>query len=399
MSKIAPVVGLGLLSLGGAAGAQSTLPERRLDIGVALVTSYDTNLLRLPRGVSAPPGQSRSDLRATPSLTIDIARPLGRQSVFLSGSAGYDFYAENKQLERERIDLTGGTDLSLGPCASRLQAGYARQQSDLADFLPGEPQVNTQTRTNYGGQIGCGGFGPLEPNFAYDRERVVNSDPRRRGGNTTQDTYSVGVAYERPVLGRLGLRTSYSKSRYDRTADLPPGMVNGIKVYSADIYFERQIGSQLTGSASAGLVRVDPSLEGVPGFKGISYAADLTWTPGTRLQANVGLSREAQQPNLLNISYAIVDSYRGVLRYALGNRIQLNAGADYSTRSLRDSLLTGGPLLQIEDRRLLMFTGASYRAGERLTFSLDGRAERRRSEFRELNFNNFSVALTTRLSI
>jgi len=398
LPKIAPVLGLGLLSLGGAAGAQ-TLPERRLDIGISVVNSYDTNILRLPEDGTAPPGQSRDDIRATPSFTVDIEQPLGRQSVFLSGSAGYDFYRENDQLERERIELTGGTNLNLQACGSRLAATYGRQQSDLADILPGERQVNTQTRTLYQGEIACRGFGPLEPTFSYERERVENSDPMRRNGNTTSDTYSVGVNYFRPVFGSVGAQVSYSDARYDRTADLPPGRTNGIKTYTADFTFERRIGSQLTGTASIGVTRVDPSLPDVPGFKGLSYSADLRWTPGTRLQARVGLSREAQQPNLLNISYAIVDTYQGRIQYALGNRIRLTIGADYLRRSLRDSALTQGPVLQTEDRRLLLFGGASYQAGERLTFSLDARAERRRSDVKELSFNNFSVALTTRLTI
>ena len=395
---MAPVLGLSLLSLGTAAHAQ-VVPERRLDIGISLLNSYESNILRLPRGVAAPPGQSRDDLRATPAITIDLQQPLGRQSVFLAGSVGYDFYRKNDQLERERIELTGGANLAAGPCTSRLALSYGRQQSDLADILAGERQVNTQTRTSYGAQLGCGGFGPLEPTFAYEHERVKNGDPFRRNGNTTQDVYSVGLNYARPVFGKIGVSTSYLTSRYDRTADLPPGLSNSIKTYTAGLNFQRQIGSQLTGTASLGVTRVDPSLPGVPGFRGLSYSADLTFTPGTRLQAAVGISREAQQPNLLNISYAIVDSYRGELRYALGNRIQLTTGLDYSRRSLRDSALTPGTVLLTEDRRLLLFAGASYRAGDRLTFSLDGRSEQRRSDFRELNYNNYTVALTTRLTI
>ena len=243
MPKIAPALGLSLLSLGGAAGAQ-TLPERRLDIGVTVVNSYDTNILRLPEGATAPPGQSRNDVRATPSITIDIEQPLGRQSIFLSGSAGYDFYRENDQLERERIELTGGTNLNLQSCGSRLAATYGRQQSDLADILPGEREVNTQTRTLYRAQIGCRGFGPLEPTFTYERERVENSDPFRRNGNTTRDDYGVGLNYDRPVFGKVGIRAAYSDARYDRTAELAPGLTNGIKAYSAELTFERRLGSR-----------------------------------------------------------------------------------------------------------------------------------------------------------
>jgi hypothetical protein len=393
------VVGLGALSFCGTAGAQLAVPERRLDIGVSVINSYDSNILRLPPGIAAPPGQSRNDIRATPSFTIDLQQPLGRQSVFLSGSAGYDFYAENNQLERERVELTGGTNLNFQVCGSTLSATYGRQQSDLADILPGESAVNTQTRSLYRARLGCRGLSALEPSFTYERERLENSDPLRRNGNSTSDLYAFSAGFDRPALGKLGASISYRESRYDRTALIPAGQQNGIRVYTAELSFERQLGSQLTGAVSGGATRVDPRLPGVPGFRGLSYSADLTFTPGTRLQARLGLSREAEQPNLLNISYAITDSVQGQLRYALGDRIRLTAGADYIRRKLRDSALTPGPVLQTSDRRLLLFGGASFTAGERVTLSLDGRAERRRSDFRELSFNNVSVALTTRLSI
>ena len=67
-----------------------------------------------------------------------------------------------------------------------------------------------------------------------------------------------------------------------------------------------------------------------------------------------------------------------------------------------DHPLATEPVVSVADlhaEKFILFAGASYRAGERLTFSLDGRAERRRSDFREFDYNNYTVAITTRLTI
>jgi hypothetical protein len=396
--KFAPALGLGAMSLGTSAWAQDQAPERRLDFGASAVSTYESNLLKLPDAPTFGLRQKREDVRVTPALTLDLQVPLGRQSVFLSGLAGYDFYANHDELNRERIQLDGGGNLRLSTCQTRLGLRFAREQSDLADILSGERLANAETRWVYDGRLSCGNGNGITPSIGYEHERVENSDPDRQTGNYSADTVTGGLGFARPVLGEFAINASYRKGRYDDRR-LDANIPERLETFTAGGSFTRKIGSQLTGMVSAGWTKVDPNLPGVRGFSGASWAADLTWTPGTRLQATFGAARQAQQSNLLGISYAIVDDYRVNATYALGDRLQLSSGANYARRSLRDSPLTPGALLREEDKTYRLRAGASYRPSYRLTLSLDASGERRTSSNRLFNYDNFMVALTTRLHV
>lgn len=396
--KFAPALGLGALTLGPAAWAQDAAPERRVDLGASAVTTYESNLLRLPDNAVVGLGREREDLRFTPSVTIDLQVPLGRQSVYLNGLAGYDFYKNNDDLDSERIELNGGSRMRLSSCSAQLGLSYARRQSDLADFLTAVRIENVENRVAFDGLLTCESAAGLKPSFGFGHERVGNSDDFRRTGNYSAETYTAGIAYGRPWLGDIGLDVSYRRGRYD---DRPAVLGNNERIdsYTAGINLSRKVGSQLTGSASLGFTRVDPSLAGVPGFKGLSWSLDLVWNPGTRFQAAVGASRDVQQSNLLDVSYAIVDDYRGRIDYALGDRVRLSLTGNHSRRSLRDSPLTPGGVLSGNDRTYRLSAAASYTPSYRLSFSLNAAAEKRKADNRLLDYDNFLVAVTTRLTV
>lgn len=398
--KFAPALGLSALSLGTSAWAQDGAPARRVDLGLSAAATYDSNFLK--RSNDAPlfglQQGERDELRLTPAVTVDVQMPLGRQSVRLNGSAGYDLYTNNSDLNREHIALTGGGNLRFSTCNADLGVTFARQQSDLADILIGERIKNAETRWLFDGQTTCPVGVGLVPTIGVEHERVENSDPLRQTGNYTADGVRASIGFSRPALGDIAINAAFRRGRYDdRQAEA--GVSERIDTYTLGASFSRRVGSQLTGTVSAGYTKVDPNLPGVRPYSGPSWSADVTWTPGTRLQATFGASRSAQQSNLLNISYSIVDDYQAGAIYALGDRIRLSGGASYTRRSLRDSPLTPQPLFRDEDRAYRLRAGASYIASRRLSFSLDAADERRRSSNRLFSYDNFTVALTTRLNV
>jgi hypothetical protein len=405
--RFAPAAGLAVMCIGSAAAAQQGAGERRVEVSAALVSSYETNLLRLPDGAPEPLSGDRDDFRLSPALTLDLALPIGGQSAFLNGTVGYEFYARNSQLNRERILLNGGGNLNFAICGLFVAVTVGRQQSDLADVRQGnlvddredDDLTNVETSTAYEGQLSCGSRLGIRPSFGYRRERVENADPERASGNHRSDTFSAGVRYSRPAFGEVAFTGSYVKGRYDERMLVPGAAPAPIEIYSADISLSREIGSQLTGSASLGLTRVDPNLPDVERFRGLSWSADLTWTPGTRLRATLGASREARQSNLLSISYAIVESYSAGAQYVLNDRVLLSAGASFVSRSLRDSAQIPGAVLQSEDRTFRASAGARYAVNPRLSFALDATRDQRRSSLDQFNYDNVTVALTTRFSI
>jgi hypothetical protein len=115
-------VGVSVCSLVQPAFAQADQSGPRMDVRISATDTYDHNVLRLDKATATPTGFARSDYRFTPSIDIDIVQPVGLQSVFLSGNAGYDFYKRNSRLERERINLVGGADLRIGgDCAQHFE--------------------------------------------------------------------------------------------------------------------------------------------------------------------------------------------------------------------------------------------------------------------------------------
>lgn len=397
----------GGLGLASAASAQEIETVRRVDISASLAGTYESNLLRLPDSFVDRLGRSRSDFRLSPALSLDVALPIAGQSAFLNGLAGYEFHARNSQLNRERLQLNGGGKFRVAICSALLAVDFARQQSDLADVRLGnvvdpaseEGLVNVETRLAYESEISCGSRLRLRPTLGYRREKVENSDRRRESGNYTTDEFRAGLRYARPHFGELSLSASYRKGRYDER--IVPGAQQSppTQIYTASISFNRQFGSQLTGSASLGFTQVDPNLADVERFRGLSWSADVTWTPGTRFQTTLGASREATQSNLLSISYAVVDAYRIGTQYALSDRLTLSAGASSVTRSLRDSTLIPGAVLDTKDRTYRATARAQYAVNRRLSLSLDGGGDWRRSDLPELDYDNLTLAVTTRLSI
>lgn len=396
--KFAPALGLGALSLGTSAWAQDTAPQRRFDIGASAAAIYDSNFLRLPDEPAFGLERERDEVRLTPALTVDLVMPLGRQSVYLAGLVGYDFYSNNKELDRERIELRGGGNIRFSRCSSQLGVEFSRQQSDLADIIEPAPIKNAETRWLFSGDMSCRFGAALTPSVGYTHERIKNSDPARQTGNYSTDSVRGAIGFSRPAFGEIALTASYQRGRYDERGG-PAGASDRIDTYTAGARFTRDFGSQLVGSVSAGWTKVNPNLPGVEPFSGLSYSADLTFTPGTRIQATIGAAREAQQSNLLAISYAIVDDYRAQATYVLSDRVRLSAGANYTKRSLKDSSLTPGAVLQDKDNSLRLIAGATYSPNYRLNLSLDASRERRRSSNDLFDYDNFMVALTTKLSI
>ncbi|MGC7532536.1 hypothetical protein ACPWML_26315, partial [Pandoraea pneumonica] len=76
-----------------------------------------------------------------------VNKALGRNSLTLSGFAGYDFYRRNKQLNRERLGLNADLGLVGGPCFLHLRPGFSRMQSDLGDIIPISAEGVTDRRS------------------------------------------------------------------------------------------------------------------------------------------------------------------------------------------------------------------------------------------------------------
>lgn len=386
-----------LLAGAGSATAETVVPERQIGLVGALDINYQSNILRLPDDFQALPGQSRSDVRYTPSLAFTAVLPVGRQALRFAATAGYDFHVNNEQLDGERYLLSAGADFNVSRCSGSVVAEFSRAQSNLADLLGDIRVRNVENRTMLGGNLGCGGTIGLRPVVGYTYEKVENESELRNFGNFEAQTVTAGVAYVQPSLGEISLNGNYQKSDYNNRNSilLDPGGVEG---HGVNLTIRRQFGSQITGVASIGATWIDPTNPNVSDFSGLSYSADVTYRPGGRLQLAFGASREAEQSNLLNVSYSIVDSYRIQADYVLSERVRLALFASHIRRDLRGLPVTPNVVIDSDDNTTRLGATATLLSGRLLSFALTAEHERRRSELRLFDYDNNSVSLSTRLS-
>ena len=152
LGKVSFCVLLGAGALSTPAHAQEM---RRLDFGLQGRVEYNSNVARTDETQAAIRGLTLGDTIFTPAATFDLLLPVGRQSLFLLGSAGYSFYDNNKDLDRERVDLTGGVNTRFGPCAATFSGGYARGINRIDDPVLIDNVRNIQETERLGVDVSC----------------------------------------------------------------------------------------------------------------------------------------------------------------------------------------------------------------------------------------------------
>lgn len=390
-------IGVALACFPQIADAQE-IEERRVDIRLTNRVLYDSNIIRRGASFESVDGLERSDIRITPGVSVDILLPVSRQSLFLAGEIGYDFYLRNKRLNRERLSLIGGANLRAGTsCSARVTGSYVRQQSDLADlFVVGEVE-NTEERRGIGVRLDCGGPIGLTPGLGYRHETANSSTERRQFSDYVTDSYEADIGYSRPTFGRLAVFGRYSDSAYPNR--IVGGITDGVEVYSTGVSFQREIGSRLRGSVSGGYTWVKPKLPGTADYGGTSYSADITYMPSDRLQTTIGFSREAQLSNLLAISYSITENYRFSGIYAFGPSLRLSFGTSYTTREFEQSPQFPTLIQQTADKTYQAHVGLSRQWNDRFSTELNFIQERRDSDGQLFDYKSTQVGLTLSLAL
>lgn len=385
------------------ADAQSDV-TRKIGVFVNVQNSYEDNVLRQPDIFPVPPGFSRDDFRLSPSLNVDIVQPFGRQKLTLLGGVGYDFYRRNTRLERERINLQGRADLSVGAnCKPNVGLAYSRQQSDLADFfsLTDFRLRNREERVTFSSGVKCGGAVGLRPGVTFERSVVKNSSFFRKIGNFNATTVGVSVGLANPALGELSLFGNYRRGSYPNRGAFSgrPNVNERIGVYTAGLRLQRELGSRLKGNVSLGYTVAEPSLAGTRRFSGVSGSADLTAQLGDPLQVTLGYSRAVQQSNQLDVSFTVNDNYNINASYILTPRLVVTAGAARNSRKLRDSPLLNRNLLGANDRTTIFSGGVRYAPGGPISFSLNANKSKRSSQTRFFDYDASTVSFGVNLNI
>lgn len=369
----------GLIAIAPAgAMAQTGAPQRGITLGATAGVTYETNVARASRAAAIARGLTRDDVRFTPGITAEGTVPLGRQSVSLSGFVGYDFYARNERLNRERISLDSTLGLRFGRCDGTVQARYARRLSDLGDLgvvavpVPTSRTLrNTEDIKTIGATIGCSGVVGLRPTATVEQQWADNSADFLKRSDFDSTTVSAGIGYVRPSFGTVTLFGRYQKTRFPNRVVAAGAGVDGFNTKSAGVSYDRSIGARLRGSLEVAYTQVNPDRPGLETDDGITWRVGLTAQPSTRVQLTANTSRAIEPTNRTDANYVINKSFDLGASYALSERVTLSAGAAQQRRRFVGATNILGVAL-VNDRLWTYSTGLSFQQSERLQFGLNG---------------------------
>lgn len=363
---------------------------------------HDSNVARGSAQRAAQRGLVRSDERFTPTLDVELARPVGPHLFSINGNLGYDFYRRNGRLNRERLEIAGGADLHLSRCELNLTPSFSRKQSDLGDISAlstggGGSVRNAETIQDYEGTLSCGGAFGLRPTANAGRTIGDNSAIRRRISDYRTTTYGGGLTYVGPAVGTVSAIYRHAINDYPHR-NLPGGASDGYTTDGVTFSLERSIGSRLTGQASLGYLSLSPRRAATQSFSSATWNVGLTGTIGTSLQLHGATSRSVM-PSLLNDSlYHVSRSFELDATYAINTRMSFKLGGSTATRRYVGAGAAFGPLLT-SDRRDEVNATFSLRQSPRLSFFLDGGYETRHANDNFYNYDNVYVGLRTQFRL
>jgi hypothetical protein len=382
---------LGLLCVGipGAAGAAPML-----NISPHLDLLYDSNMARSSPELAEERGLHQSDFRASPGLAIDLEKPFGNQSLFLTGDVGYDFYGRNHRLDSAHVLLDGGINYRFSRCTGALSGNLRIRQSQLEEFLDAGPVKNIEYFRKVGLSARCGGPIGLVPFASVARSWGSNSSSLRDFADYTMNEASGGIAYTRPTFGELSVVATVRKSKYSHREGLD--LSKGYKVFSIGGRYSRDIGSRLKGSVGVFRTTVDPG-SGFQKFSGVTTDASLDALLGASLQAHFSWTRDIEPVTLGLGSYEVDNRLDLTTNYALSPRLSFGAGGGLVRRRVQGDAVFA--VAQIDnERRWYAFSSLTYHRSARTAIGLQFRHEERRADPSIFNYNSTSVGLNFRLN-
>jgi hypothetical protein len=365
---------------------------RKLSIGVHAAVEHDTNVARSSEAQAALRGVTQADTYFTPSLSIDYTAPIGRQSVFLSGTAGYAFYDKNKDLNRERVDLLGGGVVGLGPCAVTPTGQYARGIRQIDDSVLESDVRNVQENKRVNLGVACSRPTGLGVTLSAGKSWTDNSEAILFDSDYETTSFSGGVTYTRPALGKLTAFGSYGKTEYPNRL-----LSSGYELNSYGLSLERQLGARIQGEATVAYTLVD-QLTPIPGaddstYGSTTYSGAVSFRASNRLMLQASFGRNIKPSSGLDQSYDKATDYGVSADYDLGTRFKFSLGARHVERDSEGALIVL-PFALTSSKTTNVFGSVRYKQSERLSFTLRASREERTTNVPQFDYtsNRFGIS-------
>jgi hypothetical protein len=380
-----------------ALAAPAPAPSRHISVEISGEVQYDSDLPRVSEQEAALRHQTMEDTTYLPSLNFDVLMPVGRQALFLTGSAAYAYHENNSILDSERITVLGGTDLHLGHCNVRLSGNYNRALSDYEDITAPGTITNILEDKRVALDGSCPRRTGLGLTGSVSHEEANNDTVLLKPQDHTSDTYSGGLTYSRPGLGVLTVFGSHTITDYQNRLTLFGGH-DGYDVDAGGITVDRRLGARIEGTVTLSYTKVDshaPQIAGLPSsnFSGATWSADVTYRPTHRLRGELLVERAVVPSNRIGSNYDLRTSYRLLGSYRLTPRLELHgSGEQRKIDSTTNLPLTVNALTNSTTN--VGSVGVRYDLNRRVFFGLDGGVEQRSTNNVLYNYHDTHVAVS-----
>ena len=402
-TRWAALGGAGGLAIASPALAQSTslsivdnpavaVASSHYNLDASLKEEYQSNVAGGGAAVAALRGLKQSDYVLSPTLLVDIFRPIGRESIFLTGSTAYNFYERNHILSRENFNLSGGVNGQLSLCRATLSGAYARRQNDLQDITRTAIH-DTYQQTSVGLNGACGRSVGFSPNFSITQTWSNNSLSQLQSSDYKTLGGTGGVSYQRPTFGNLSLFGQYQSTEFTNRIlffNLSP-QHDGFDTYGGGVSYVRQLGARIQGSVSLSYTSVKP-FAGSASFNGPTYGADVTFRASSRLMLHGSVTRDVQPSNVFDATYFLETKGLVEADYHLGSRLDVDVAASETDRTFKGPALVKGVDLR-NDTQKSIYATVTYTL-RKLYVALDLRNDQRTANVAGLSYPDNRIGVT-----
>lgn len=378
-------------------------PANKSSLTANVTSRYESNVARIDDPVLlAQRGLERSDVRVSPSLQLDVARAVGRHLVGLRSYLGYDFYARNTQLNRERLLIEPYLYLNLPVCDVNVDAAVGRRLSELGDVVVIGPDPtagidNTETSKRIVGRLTCGDSYGLRPTFEVERASGDNSNPVRRISDYRITRIQPGVGYASPGFGEISLYAVRTDTDLPNQF-LPDGRMSGFTQRGFGASYRRAIGTRLNFNGSISHVEVTPYGGDQGSRSGLNGSVALTLLASERLQFTAFANRSFTSTLTSNATYELQQGYGLTANYAVNDRLRLRLGGSHAPRRLFYAVTPAGAFIERQTQTDI-FAGLTYNLNRRMRVTLDGGYQRRDADLNVFDYDGYYAAAGISISL
>jgi hypothetical protein len=355
--------------------------------------TYNSDVAASSAAIAAARGLTRADEIFSPALAVNYSKQLGIESFYLQGTGGYDFYASNTILNRERIGVQGGAMTQLDACQFTVRGSYMRRQSDLED-LNIITTKNTSQDVVAGLDAVCSGFGRLVPSASVQQTWSDNSAPILFTSDYQSFAAQGSLAYGAGSWGDISLIGAYTDTQFqNRLIPLSSGFQeDGYKVYSGGVHYEKDIDAAFQVALS--LSETSLSYDGIgQNFSGLTYDGTLTYHPDARFQVSASFARHTTPSNYLNAAYSVDQILQGDASYRLTSRLKAGLGASNRKQNFAGSDLISA--LDVSKQSVTSFYGSlGFNVTSRMNLAFIARHDQRHADLAGYNYAATQVGLT-----